>query len=136
FELLSAIKAGDLLKMANNNFNIGGQKEDVCDPYIERYVNQYIIDINFLKKVDHDTLILINYNNKLDYLKKRFPRLHFKDITFILESKNIKDIANNQSNVETEEESNLTYVDYNIFITKTECGPYQFREIIRKWNRF
>ncbi|XP_063921132.1 uncharacterized protein LOC135135940 [Zophobas morio] len=54
------IVTDDLVQMLENTFFVGGKQESFDFPYINRFLTVNIIDFEYLKKIDKDTIVVID----------------------------------------------------------------------------
>ncbi|XP_063923728.1 uncharacterized protein LOC135137887 [Zophobas morio] len=59
-EFLKNISVNNLLEMMDGARVIDGVKEALPNPYIERYLSLNVIDINYLKQVNHNTVVILS----------------------------------------------------------------------------
>ncbi|XP_063904564.1 uncharacterized protein LOC135123654 [Zophobas morio] len=95
---LEIITTDNLVEMLNGPCNIGGEKETLPEPYIERYLSRNIISIAYLEKVQENTTLVLNCANNLDKVKDKLSKYKLIDIDNFLQKKNqnFENLTNNE----------------------------------------
>ncbi|XP_063903832.1 uncharacterized protein LOC135123265 [Zophobas morio] len=97
-EFLENVTTDDLAEMLTGPHRIGGEKEALPDPYIERYVSRNIINITYLEKLHENTIIILNCENNFDKVTSKLSNCKLIDINNFLQNKNrnFDNLTNNE----------------------------------------
>ncbi|XP_063924346.1 uncharacterized protein LOC135138325 [Zophobas morio] len=69
-EFLKNISVNNLLEMMDGARPIDGIKEALPNPYIERYLSLNVIDINYLKQLNHNTVVILSCADSSKVIQK------------------------------------------------------------------
>ncbi|XP_063903844.1 uncharacterized protein LOC135123268 [Zophobas morio] len=108
-DIFKNVSTDTLVEMLNGTCCIGGTKETLAEPYIERYISRNVVDNTYLEKVHENTIIILNSANNLDKVKSILDKCKLIDINNFLLKKNQngENLTNNDVNVN---EPNRIYV--------------------------
>ncbi|XP_063904174.1 uncharacterized protein LOC135123451 [Zophobas morio] len=87
-EFLESIRTDDLVEMLNGPCYIGGKKEILPEPYIDRYLSLNVIDIKYLEKSWENTIVVLNCANNFDKVKNKLNNCKFIETNNFLPLKN------------------------------------------------
>ncbi|XP_063903888.1 uncharacterized protein LOC135123295 [Zophobas morio] len=106
------VTTDNLSEMLNGPYRIGGVKETLPQPYIERYISRNVVDNTYLVKVHENTIIILNCANNLDKVKSKLYNCELIDINnFLLKrNQNGENLTNNEFNVNEPDFANRNYV--------------------------
>ncbi|KAJ3655451.1 hypothetical protein Zmor_014582 [Zophobas morio] len=79
-EIRTIITPEELVKMLDRPYQIGENKEFISESYINRHLSVNYIDINYLKNVDTDTLIVLDCMNQIENILKKLGNFNLMDI--------------------------------------------------------
>ncbi|XP_063904039.1 uncharacterized protein LOC135123371 [Zophobas morio] len=105
-EVLESVTTDNLVEMLNGTCYIGGEKEILPEPYIERSLSRNIINIKYLEKFWENTIIILNCADNFDKVKDKLKQCKLIDISYFLQIKNQN--FENQTNEFSVSESNPT----------------------------
>ncbi|XP_063903853.1 uncharacterized protein LOC135123273 [Zophobas morio] len=108
-DIFKTVSTDTLVEMLNGTCCVGGTKETLAEPYIERYISRNVVDNTYLEKVHENTIIILNSANNLDKVKSKLDKCELIDINnFLLKkNQNAENLTNNDVNVN---EPNRIYV--------------------------
>ncbi|XP_063903830.1 uncharacterized protein LOC135123264 [Zophobas morio] len=110
---LEKITSDNLVEMLDGPICIGGKKETLPEPYIERYLWGNIINIAYLEKVHKNTIIVLNFQNNFDKVKDKLRYCKLIDIDNFLQKKNTctkKDVNKHENSYDKSDFVNTIYV--------------------------
>ncbi|XP_063922976.1 uncharacterized protein LOC135137284 [Zophobas morio] len=79
-EIRTIITPEELVKMLDRPYQLGEKKEFISETYINRHLSVNYIDINYLKNVDNDTLIVLDCMNQMEKILKKLGNFNLMDI--------------------------------------------------------
>ncbi|XP_063904003.1 uncharacterized protein LOC135123361 isoform X2 [Zophobas morio] len=86
-KFLQSVTTDNLVEMLNDPCYIGGVKEILPEPYIERSLSRNIINIKYLKKFWKNTIIILNCADNFDKVKDELTQCKIIDINNFLQKK-------------------------------------------------
>ncbi|XP_063903843.1 uncharacterized protein LOC135123267 [Zophobas morio] len=106
------VRTDHLVEMLNGTCCVGGTKERLAEPYIERYISRNVLDNTYLEKVHENTIIILNSANNLDKVKTKLDKCELIDINNFLLKKNQngENLTNNDFNVNESNFNDKNYV--------------------------
>ncbi|XP_063904034.1 uncharacterized protein LOC135123369 isoform X2 [Zophobas morio] len=87
-EFLESVTTDNLVEMLDGPCYIGGEKEILPEPYIERSLSRNIINIKYLEKFWENTIIILNCADNFDKVKDKLKQSKLIDISYFLEITN------------------------------------------------
>ncbi|KAJ3647020.1 hypothetical protein Zmor_024571 [Zophobas morio] len=107
------ITTDNLSEMLNGPCRVGGVKETLPEPYIERYISRNVVDNTYLEKTHQNTIIILNCANNLDKVKSKLEKCELIDINnFLLKhNQSGENVTNNDFNVNELNFNNRNYLD-------------------------
>ncbi|XP_063903837.1 uncharacterized protein LOC135123266 [Zophobas morio] len=111
-DIFKNVSTDTLVEMLNGTCCIGGTKETLAQPYIERYISRNVVDNTYLEKVHENTIIILNSANNLDKVKSKLDKCELIDINNFLLKKNQngENLTNNDFNVNESNFNDKNYV--------------------------
>ncbi|XP_063903892.1 uncharacterized protein LOC135123297 [Zophobas morio] len=82
------VRTDHLVEMLNGTCCIGGTKETLAEPYIDRYISRNVVENTYLEKVHENTIIILNCGNNLDKVKSKLAKCELIDINNFLQKDN------------------------------------------------
>ncbi|XP_063903996.1 uncharacterized protein LOC135123357 [Zophobas morio] len=76
-EYLEMLTTDDLLQMACCPSTVGGDKEDLPDPYIHRSLKSTLIDLKYLEETRESTLVILDCVKNLDNIEHKINHKEF-----------------------------------------------------------
>ncbi|XP_063903909.1 uncharacterized protein LOC135123308 [Zophobas morio] len=98
-EILENVTTDNLVEMLDGPCRLGGEKESLPQPYIERYLSRNIVNNTYLENVHENTIIILSYANNFDKVKDKLEKCKLIDIDDFLHKKyQTVDVANRKKN--------------------------------------
>ncbi|KAJ3646955.1 hypothetical protein Zmor_024511 [Zophobas morio] len=83
-EVLENVTTDNLVEMLNGPCYIGGDKEVLPQPYIDRYLSRNIINITYIEKFWENTIIILNCADNFDEVRDKLKQCKLIDINNFL----------------------------------------------------
>ncbi|XP_063904021.1 uncharacterized protein LOC135123365 [Zophobas morio] len=87
-EFLESVTTDKVVEMLHGPCYIGGEKEILPEPYIERNLSRNIINIEYLEKFWENTIIILNCGDNFDQVKDKVKQCELIDVNNFLQIKN------------------------------------------------
>ncbi|XP_063904019.1 uncharacterized protein LOC135123364 [Zophobas morio] len=87
-EFLESVTTDKLVEMLHGPCYIGGQKEILPEPYVERSLSRNIINIKYLDKFWENTIIILNCADNFDKVKDKVKQCKLIVVNNFLQKKN------------------------------------------------
>ncbi|KAJ3646949.1 hypothetical protein Zmor_024505 [Zophobas morio] len=87
-EYLESVTTDKLMEMLHGPSHMGGEKEILPEPYMERSLSRNIINIKYLDKFWENTIIMLNCADNFDKVKDKLKQSKLIDVNNFLQKKN------------------------------------------------
>ncbi|XP_063904137.1 uncharacterized protein LOC135123429 [Zophobas morio] len=96
-KFLDNLTTDNLVEMLNGPCRIGGEKETLPEPYIERYLSRNVVNITYLEKVHENTVVVLNCANNFDKAKDILDKCTLVDIDKFLQT--VENLTNSEDSM-------------------------------------
>ncbi|XP_063904035.1 uncharacterized protein LOC135123370 [Zophobas morio] len=125
-ELLESVTTDKVVEMLHGPCYIGGQKEILPEPYIERSLSRNIINIKYLEKFWENTIIILNCGDNFDQVKDKVKQCELINVNQTNELYASKFNPTQYKNNFHSEKSNLTNT---VYISNSNFSDLELEQI-------
>jgi ankyrin repeat protein len=126
----AVITTNELLQMLDESFSIGGPRESLPVPYVNRLISRNIVDFKFLQELRRDTLVAISCREQFDQIKEHINNFNIKRTEDCPVREDEDWVDPSMGNFFTDGSMGKSYV--TIYVNDHEFSSSEFSELCEK----